>query len=55
LLDAMRALGVDRIVFSSSCTTYGVQSGDPIAEDTPQAPINPYRATKLTIEQALRD
>jgi UDP-arabinose 4-epimerase len=55
LLDAMRALGVDRIVFSSSCTTYGVQSGDPIAEDTPQAPVNPYGATKLTIEQALRD
>jgi UDP-arabinose 4-epimerase len=55
LLNAMRALGVDRIVFSSSCTTYGVQSGDPIAEDERQAPVNPYGVTKLTVEQALRD
>ena len=55
LLDAMRAGGVGRIVFSSSCTTYGVRSAEPIGEDTPQAPVNPYGATKLTIEQALRD
>jgi UDP-arabinose 4-epimerase len=55
LLDAMRAGGVDRIVFSSSCTTYGVKSAEPIGEDTPQAPVNPYGATKLAIEQALKD
>jgi len=55
LLDAMRACGVDRIVFSSSCTTYGAASSEPIAEDAPQAPINPYGATKLAIEQALKD
>jgi UDP-arabinose 4-epimerase len=54
LLEAMRAMGVGRMVFSSSCTTYGVQSRDPIGEDTPQAPVNPYGATKLTVEQALR-
>jgi UDP-arabinose 4-epimerase len=55
VLDAMRAGGVGRIVFSSSCTTYGVRSAEPIGEDTPQAPVNPYGATKLAIEQALRD
>jgi UDP-arabinose 4-epimerase len=55
LLEAMRARGVDRIVFSSSCTTYGVQSAEPIAEDAPQAPVNPYGATKLFVEQILRD
>jgi UDP-arabinose 4-epimerase len=55
LLDAMRAGGVDRIVFSSSCTTYGVKSAEPIGEDTPQSPVNPYGATKLAIEQALKD
>jgi UDP-arabinose 4-epimerase len=55
LLDAMRAGGVQRIVFSSSCTTYGVKSAEPIGEDTPQAPVNPYGATKLAIEQALKD
>jgi len=55
LLDAMRAAGIERIVFSSSCTTYGVQSAEPISESAPQAPVNPYGATKLGIEQALKD
>ena len=55
LLDAMRAGGVDRLVFSSSCTTYGVRGTEPIGEDTPQAPVNPYGVTKLLIEQAMRD
>jgi UDP-arabinose 4-epimerase len=55
LLEAMRVGGVSKIVFSSSCTTYGVQSSDPIREDAPQAPANPYGATKLAIEQALKD
>jgi UDP-arabinose 4-epimerase len=55
LLAAMRAGGVDRLVFSSSCTTYGVRGAEPIGEDTPQAPVNPYGVTKLLIEQAMRD
>ena len=55
LLEAMRAAGVDRMVFSSSCTTYGVRGAEPIGEDTPQAPVNPYGVTKLLVEQALRD
>ena len=55
LLDAMRANGVDRLVFSSSCTTYGVRGSEPIGEDTPQAPVNPYGVTKHLIEQAMRD
>ena len=46
LLEAMRAAGVGRIVFSSSCTTYGVRGAEPIGEDTPQAPVNPYGVTK---------
>ena len=55
LLEAMRAKGVGQIVFSSSCTTYGVRGAEPIGEDTPQAPVNPYGVTKLLVEQALRD
>jgi UDP-arabinose 4-epimerase len=55
LLDAMREGGVDRLVFSSSCTTYGVPASTPIAEDAPQSPISPYGATKLFAEQMLRD
>src|SRR3990172_3042 len=55
LLDAMRAADVRRIVFSSTCATYGIPIKVPIREDHPQAPINPYGFTKLAIERALAD
>jgi UDP-glucose-4-epimerase GalE len=55
LLDAMRRAGVGRLVFSSTCATYGVPVRMPITEDLPQQPINPYGATKLMIERVLRD
>src|SRR5262249_22450791 len=46
LLEAMRDHGVGRIVFSSTCATYGLPVRLPLAEDHPQAPISPYGATK---------
>jgi UDP-glucose 4-epimerase len=55
LLDAMRAQGVNRLVFSSSCATYGVPDRVPMTEDTPQRPINPYGQTKLVVERVLAD
>ncbi|HMO85974.1 MAG TPA: UDP-glucose 4-epimerase GalE [Lacipirellulaceae bacterium] len=55
LLDAMRAADVRRIVFSSTCATYGVPDVVPITEAEKQQPINPYGYTKLVIEQALAD
>ncbi len=55
LLDAMRLQGVQRIVFSSTCATYGVPDVVPITEREKQAPINPYGNTKLAIEYALAD
>ena len=55
LIETMRAHDVGSIVFSSSCATYGVPARLPIAEDTPQAPINPYGRTKLIGEMILRD
>ena len=55
LLDAMREAGVARIVFSSTTATYGVPQRVPIAEDTPQQPINPYGFSKLAVERALAD
>ncbi|MGD9635682.1 MAG: UDP-glucose 4-epimerase GalE [Pirellulales bacterium] len=55
LLDAMRAADVGRIVFSSTCATYGIPTKVPIREDHPQAPINPYGFTKLVIERTLAD
>lgn len=53
LLDAMRDAGADRIVFSSTCATYGLPDSMPIAETTPQRPVNPYGETKLAIERVL--
>jgi UDP-glucose 4-epimerase len=55
LLDAMRRLGIDRFVFSSTCATYGVPEKVPITEDEKQLPINPYGNTKLAVERALAD
>jgi UDP-arabinose 4-epimerase len=55
LLEAMRYHGVGRIVFSSTCATYGLPVRLPLDEDHPQAPISPYGATKLAVERLLAD
>ena len=55
LLWAMREVGVNRIVFSSTCAIYGVPEVVPITEAEKQAPISPYGFTKLAIERALAD
>lgn len=55
LLAGCTEAGVRRVVFSSSCATYGLPERLPITEDTPQRPINPYGRTKLVCEQMLRD
>lgn len=55
LLESMRACDVKKIVFSSTCATYGVPETIPISESTPQSPCNPYGFTKLVIERALED
>ena len=55
LLEAMRACDVKKIVFSSTCATYGVPESVPISENTPQSPCNPYGFTKLVIERSLED
>ncbi len=54
LLDAMVRIGVKRLVFSSSCATYGLPAAIPVGESNPQAPINPYGTSKLMFEQMLR-
>lgn len=54
LLRAMVETGVRRIVFSSTCATYGIPATVPIVESMPQAPINPYGRTKYDVEGALR-
>ncbi|MDT0423212.1 MULTISPECIES: UDP-glucose 4-epimerase GalE [Streptomyces] len=55
LLEAMRAAGVDRLVFSSSASVYGVPEPELVTEDTPCLPISPYGETKLIGEWLLRD
>jgi UDP-glucose 4-epimerase len=54
LLEAARAAGVTRVVFSSTAAVYGVPAVTPIPEDAVLAPINPYGETKRVVEGALR-
>jgi UDP-glucose-4-epimerase GalE len=53
LLEAMREEQVKKIVFSSSCATYGHPLESPISEDHMQRPINPYGESKLMVERIL--
>lgn len=55
LLDAMRKHGVKRLVFSSTCATYGIPERVPISEAEPQAPVNPYGNSKLAVDRMLTD
>jgi len=55
LVEAMRDHGVGKIVFSSSCATYGNPETLPIREETPQRPINPYGSSKAMAERVLAD
>lgn len=55
LLEAMRQADVRRLVFSSSCTTYGAPVRMPIDESHPQSPISPYGWSKLMAEKMLAD
>lgn len=54
LFKAMKRAKVSRIVFSSSCATYGNPVYQPLDEQHPQVPVSVYGTTKLMIEQALR-
>ena len=55
LLKVMRKYGCDKIIFSSSCATYGEPEKMPITEDMPQNPINPYGFTKYAVERIFKD
>ena len=55
LLEAMRRCNVRKIVFSSTCATYGIPEIIPICEQEKQAPVSPYGFTKLVCERALKD
>jgi UDP-glucose-4-epimerase GalE len=55
LLNAMRTAGVHRMLFSSTCATYGLNPKVPMAEDAHQDPCSPYARTKLAVEWMIRD
>ena len=53
MLDGMRELGIGKIVFASTCATYGEPEKMPITEDIPARPVNAYGMTKLAMDMAL--
>lgn len=55
LLNAMVAAGVKKLLFSSTCATYGLNPSSPMAEDAEQDPCSPYARTKLAVEWMIRD
>jgi UDP-glucose 4-epimerase len=55
LFETLLESGVKRVVFSSTCATYGVPQEIPIPESHPQWPINPYGWSKLFVERMLQD
>jgi len=55
LLGAMRSTGVRRLVFSSTCATYGEPETVPISEDEPADPVNPYGWSKLAVDRMIAD
>jgi UDP-glucose 4-epimerase len=55
LLEAMQAHGCRSLVFSSSCTVYGLPEQTPISESAAIEPINPYGHSKAAVEQLLAD
>ncbi len=55
LIEAARRAGVNALVFSSTCATFGDPVALPMDENHPQAPLNPYGRSKLMVEQLLAD
>ena len=55
ILNAMREARVRRILFSSTCATYGDNPECPMTEETPQNPCSPYARTKLSVEWMIQD
>lgn len=53
LLEAMRAHGVRRLVYSSSAAVYGLAGYAPVEESAPLRPTSPYGAWKVAMEQAV--
>lgn len=55
LLKCVAEADIKSIVFSSTCSTYGLPESIPMTEEHPQRPVNPYGAGKLMVERILQD
>lgn len=55
LLDVCVAHGIDKFIFSSTAAVYGIPSEDPVREEAPMFPINPYGSSKAMVERAVKD
>lgn len=55
LLASMKRANISRLVFSSTCATYGEPQTLPLTEDEPQTPMSVYGRTKLAVEWLLKD
>ena len=55
LLEVMKNNNVRKLIFSSTASVYGIPETIPVTEDAPLAPINPYGASKATVERILSD
>ena len=55
LLEAMRDVGIPRLVFSSTCAVYGQPDRVPIDENAPPRPANAYGASKLAVDHMIGD
>lgn len=55
LFDAMKAVGIKKLIFSSSCAVYGIPQYTPINESHPVIPINQYGQSKLVVENKLTE
>ena len=55
LLKVVGSAGVRNFIFSSTAAVYGIPDRNPVNEDTPFMPINPYGMSKVMVEHILKD